>query len=823
MFSKENISNFLSNFCSVCFENISQSFTKHSLEEDMKKIIQCSKCKIKIHLRCFGISNENNKNFICDVCKSKNKNISCEICNLKFGFMKEFYDNNNNKKFVHIFCSLFNEKKLFLFKNLSEMNFISLENENLNKNNNKKKCEICSNKNGFFFKCSNKECEKNYHLFCLYFQMIFQENSDENFLPSIEFNLTKKISIFCPNHKKEITYCLCNNGENGEEMICCDYCDTWFHINCIGISLEEFLKIKKKNWFCKYCKKYFEYFNNKNENYFKIFLSNYKISDVIFIIRNCVNNIIKFCDEIVSIENVNDGINFLNEINVGIFYFQKLNKKKNNFECLITNFKEKNEENVNLNEIYSCSEINENFYNKINEICNNNNNNKNIIEKFNEIGILYEKKNFNFNNNNNNNNEIKLIFECVEIILNKNKNKKNIHELKEIDKKIKQKLNNNNNNNNFSLINISLKKIFDSYYNFINETKSLGIQYEKQKNQYQKFKKEIENNLQKEKNKLNLLKEKYNRCLKSKISFELFNNIITNTMKINIDVSNEINRFKKLLIPTNEILTKIEKKNLNLKSSNEILISIQDDLIITTNEINNFVKNYFFTKNWLQQAKENLKENEINNIKNSIKSSEEIIFFNNDENIINIINQLKNKINNIENIINQIENIINNEEDLNKLENFLKLIKENNIKNEKIKLIENKKNFIKNFEKNFFSQKNNKNILNEFKNTILNYKINKFNNYINIIDNKINLINDINNEINEHLFIGDKIFNVDSKSNEILNKIKENNIECENEIYLNDYLFLINNSNDFNNKKTNEILNNQKYLNLPSNCLFEKN
>ena len=39
---------------------------------------------------------------------------------------------------------------------------------------------------------------------------------------------------------------------------------------------------------------------------------------------------------------------------------------------------------------------------------------------------------------------------------------------------------------------------------------------------------------------------------------------------------------------------------------------------------------------------------------------------------------------------------------------------------------------------------------------------------------------------------------------------------------MNDYLFLINNSNDFNNKKTNEILNNQKYLNLPSNCLFEK-
>lgn len=46
-------------------------------------------------------------------------------------------------------------------------------------------------------------------------------------------------------------YCVCKQPENGSHMLCCDYCDMWYHFNCVGLPVD--LKHDKVKYKCIGC------------------------------------------------------------------------------------------------------------------------------------------------------------------------------------------------------------------------------------------------------------------------------------------------------------------------------------------------------------------------------------------------------------------------------------------------------------------------------------------------------------------------------------------------------------------------------------------
>lgn len=50
-----------------------------------------------------------------------------------------------------------------------------------------------------------------------------------------------------------IYLCPTCNSEAGDQTICCDVCDQWFHYNCAGLSLEAFVGIGESPWSCEKC------------------------------------------------------------------------------------------------------------------------------------------------------------------------------------------------------------------------------------------------------------------------------------------------------------------------------------------------------------------------------------------------------------------------------------------------------------------------------------------------------------------------------------------------------------------------------------------
>ena len=47
-------------------------------------------------------------------------------------------------------------------------------------------------------------------------------------------------------------YCICREEER-PGMIGCDYCDEWFHTQCLSLSKEEVTKLANEDWSCPNC------------------------------------------------------------------------------------------------------------------------------------------------------------------------------------------------------------------------------------------------------------------------------------------------------------------------------------------------------------------------------------------------------------------------------------------------------------------------------------------------------------------------------------------------------------------------------------------
>ena len=82
------------------------------------------------------------------------------------------------------------------------------------------------------------------------------DNENEFDFDNIDvFNLNEPIKEIKKNNKIFTQYCFCGDIMGEKEMICCDGCNVWYHIDCVGISLKEFENLKKddQNYICYRC------------------------------------------------------------------------------------------------------------------------------------------------------------------------------------------------------------------------------------------------------------------------------------------------------------------------------------------------------------------------------------------------------------------------------------------------------------------------------------------------------------------------------------------------------------------------------------------
>ena len=111
------------------------------------------------------------KEYLCDICKSKYKNVRCVLCNRKNGAFKRI-DRGN---YAHVTCILLSNYYKFtdyaLMDSVSQIgNFINTE-----------QCESCKHF-GEVFIC--RTCGKKYHFFCAYFNgfyLLMRYKEDERY------------------------------------------------------------------------------------------------------------------------------------------------------------------------------------------------------------------------------------------------------------------------------------------------------------------------------------------------------------------------------------------------------------------------------------------------------------------------------------------------------------------------------------------------------------------------------------------------------------------------------------------------------------------
>ncbi|KAJ8521757.1 hypothetical protein ONZ45_g1598 [Pleurotus djamor] len=56
-----------------------------------------------------------------------------------------------------------------------------------------------------------------------------------------------------PNADDEEVLCVCHGGDDGRELVQCDSCQTWYHLQCIGIKDISELGREEDPWFCRNC------------------------------------------------------------------------------------------------------------------------------------------------------------------------------------------------------------------------------------------------------------------------------------------------------------------------------------------------------------------------------------------------------------------------------------------------------------------------------------------------------------------------------------------------------------------------------------------
>ena len=66
--------------------------------------------------------------------------------------------------------------------------------------------------------------------------------------------MKKSQEVINDDSKQQKMYCICRKAER-PGMIGCDFCEEWYHTECLGFSNTDIKRVKKEDWSCPSCKK----------------------------------------------------------------------------------------------------------------------------------------------------------------------------------------------------------------------------------------------------------------------------------------------------------------------------------------------------------------------------------------------------------------------------------------------------------------------------------------------------------------------------------------------------------------------------------------
>ncbi|CAI2386562.1 unnamed protein product [Moneuplotes crassus] len=284
--------------CEICFEIMRDP--NPQCEE--YKIIYCSKCLLPVHKGCYGkvdttfeIKNEAKyENFICEICQLETPQ-ECTLCFQSEGIMKKIKD---EEAYIHSCCAILCDQ--YYISDFQAMEFTKVSRESSSKPQKKKsskgkyskKCILCEKEGGFLLECDDSTCNHKAHPFCIFKDnresaLLYSNDKEENSSWCIKYqswsckSLVKIDELFldndncyyspierkgfekrggivyvhCDIHRQPDLHCFCmSDAEYQKFMICCDYCNVWFHGICIGVSdhdkpaFDEFTCDKCKKW-----------------------------------------------------------------------------------------------------------------------------------------------------------------------------------------------------------------------------------------------------------------------------------------------------------------------------------------------------------------------------------------------------------------------------------------------------------------------------------------------------------------------------------------------------------------------------------------------
>ena len=86
-------------------------------------------------------------------------------------------------------------------------------------------------------------------------------------------------------HGNPKIFCICRKPER-PNMIGCDFCDEWFHYNCLNLTRSEAKELTTKEWTCPNCElkknSGFEFFKWANPGLFFVYFWSFSIKQYIF-------------------------------------------------------------------------------------------------------------------------------------------------------------------------------------------------------------------------------------------------------------------------------------------------------------------------------------------------------------------------------------------------------------------------------------------------------------------------------------------------------------------------------------------------------------
>ncbi|KAL9242503.1 hypothetical protein vseg_016495 [Gypsophila vaccaria] len=179
--------------CSVC----------HMDEEyENNLFLQCDKCRMMVHSRCYGEESVNGILWLCKLCRegAPEPTPPCRLCPIIGGAMKPTTDGH----WAHLACAIWiPETCLSDVKKMEPIDGL----RRINKDRWKLVCSICHIPYGACIQCSNPTCRVAYHPLCARVSGLCVELENEDRLHLVSFDEDEedqciRLFSFCDKHKK---------------------------------------------------------------------------------------------------------------------------------------------------------------------------------------------------------------------------------------------------------------------------------------------------------------------------------------------------------------------------------------------------------------------------------------------------------------------------------------------------------------------------------------------------------------------------------------------------------------------------------------------